>query len=98
MSVELGMDGPGDREAKAALSVPLQKFPGEAPSPPAGACARGDCRDALGRFLCFTALEKSRGLGKSHQAKGDILTHSCVQAWATTSMGESVCCRLCPWC
>lgn len=59
----------------------------QAPTPPGGAYARGDCRDALGRFLWSTALEKSQGLGKSHQANEETLADSCMWDWVTTSMG-----------
>lgn len=48
VSMKLGMDGPGYREAKAALSVPLQKFPGASTNPSSKCCARAGCRDALG--------------------------------------------------
>lgn len=68
--MKLGMAGPGYWRAKAALSVPLQNFLVQA-----SAGARGDCRDALGRFLFFTALEKPWGLGKVTPGKlGDLGT------------------------
>lgn len=73
VSIKLGMDGPGYREAKAALSVPLQKFPGASINPSSKCLCQSWLRRCSGGFLCFIALEKSWGLGKSHPGKlGDL--------------------------